>query len=466
MPTLKITLKQHTPLIHFQHTQEGATLRASEVKPKLDRFILTKLGKDYEKFSNDEKQACQDYLKLLQAKNPQKTELTVYEKGFARSKQRGWLVGKGEHGALDYKMRIFFSNNNIEYVIASTPRPFQRINNIPSNIKLLFDVPFFAQEKSTYGEENNDKRTVIYYETKTNNDGKKEKDKHYFDEESWNKIEKKGILHKGLITIIVHCMDEELEKRLSEYMEPFFIVTNFGTRQSKGFGTFTIESMKVNDTPQEVKKDYLDQLKKNYKYVYSKKSTNFENAFSEIKKDYQLLKAGINFHDYTKSLLYCFCERSKIGVWEKRTIKNEMTKNGITPYSKPLYKRNPDNSCAKCSTANSISNDKFIRALLGLAEHYEFNNSKVQVKIDGGENFERFKSPITFKIIDNTIYLLGNPINENIFSHFFSFQIYENGKCKGNPFTLSTPINFSLEDFLEYCMIKSGKFNYIKEYSI
>jgi len=49
MYNFKITLKQHTPLIHFQHDQEGATLRASEVKPKLDRFILTKLGNgDYE----------------------------------------------------------------------------------------------------------------------------------------------------------------------------------------------------------------------------------------------------------------------------------------------------------------------------------------------------------------------------------------------------------------------------------
>ncbi len=40
MYKLEVTLKQHTPLIHFQHDQEGATLRASEVKPKLDRFII------------------------------------------------------------------------------------------------------------------------------------------------------------------------------------------------------------------------------------------------------------------------------------------------------------------------------------------------------------------------------------------------------------------------------------------
>jgi hypothetical protein len=46
MYTLTITLKQHTPLIHFQHDQEGATLRASEVKPKLDRFIINKLSEE------------------------------------------------------------------------------------------------------------------------------------------------------------------------------------------------------------------------------------------------------------------------------------------------------------------------------------------------------------------------------------------------------------------------------------
>lgn len=41
---VKFDLKQHTPLIHFQHEQDTATLRASELKPKLDKYILDKLG--------------------------------------------------------------------------------------------------------------------------------------------------------------------------------------------------------------------------------------------------------------------------------------------------------------------------------------------------------------------------------------------------------------------------------------
>jgi hypothetical protein len=46
MYKLEVKLKQHTPLIHFQHDQAGATLRASEVKPKLDRFIINKLSEE------------------------------------------------------------------------------------------------------------------------------------------------------------------------------------------------------------------------------------------------------------------------------------------------------------------------------------------------------------------------------------------------------------------------------------
>lgn len=75
MYQIKFTLKQHTPIIHFQHDQVGATLRATEVKPKLDRFILMKLGNEN------------------------------YAVGREIAKTNGWLIDK-DKGALDYKMRI------------------------------------------------------------------------------------------------------------------------------------------------------------------------------------------------------------------------------------------------------------------------------------------------------------------------------------------------------------------------
>lgn len=76
MNTLIFTLKQHTPLIHFQSEQKGATLRASEVKPRLDRFIFEKLGRG------------------------------SYDDGVFIARKKNWLIKKAEHHSLDYKMRI------------------------------------------------------------------------------------------------------------------------------------------------------------------------------------------------------------------------------------------------------------------------------------------------------------------------------------------------------------------------
>jgi len=39
MATLSIELKQHTPLIHFQHLQVGSKLRASDLKPRIDKHL-------------------------------------------------------------------------------------------------------------------------------------------------------------------------------------------------------------------------------------------------------------------------------------------------------------------------------------------------------------------------------------------------------------------------------------------
>ena len=43
-----VILKQQTPLIHFQAEQEGAALRASELRPKIDKFIINSL-EDFDK---------------------------------------------------------------------------------------------------------------------------------------------------------------------------------------------------------------------------------------------------------------------------------------------------------------------------------------------------------------------------------------------------------------------------------
>ncbi|RYU93037.1 hypothetical protein [Emticicia agri] len=55
--TITFHLKQHTPLIHFQHEQDGATLRAKELRPALDKYLWAKAFKNdfnaYKKFLID-----------------------------------------------------------------------------------------------------------------------------------------------------------------------------------------------------------------------------------------------------------------------------------------------------------------------------------------------------------------------------------------------------------------------------
>ena len=116
MNQLTAILKQHTPMIHFQHNESGATLRASEVKPLLDKFILTKLG------------------------NGDIREGRLY------AKKNNWLIDNEKNYALNYKLSISLQKKSrLEYLITSStfPLPTER----PSNFFTIQNSPYFAQEK-------------------------------------------------------------------------------------------------------------------------------------------------------------------------------------------------------------------------------------------------------------------------------------------------------------------------------
>ena len=93
MYKLEFTLKQHTPLIHFQHDQTGATLRATEVKPKLDKYIIEEFGG----------------IDKLRLKNPE------------------WLIGDGKHSALDYKIKLIPIDQSVEFL--KSPEHWDGVTN-------------------------------------------------------------------------------------------------------------------------------------------------------------------------------------------------------------------------------------------------------------------------------------------------------------------------------------------------
>ncbi len=440
---LEFTLKQHTPLIHFQHDQDGATLRATELKPKLDRFILTKLGNGN------------------------------YDTGRQIAKNNGWLTGNGEHPALDYKVRIE-APKNVSYYLPlarklNTTNFQHRENNLKREFSFDFtyihNSPFFANEDKFKWNGNfidpqekkklKEVRFAVYTNENINGEIK-----------SFNTNEING---------------KTLLKTIEETLPDFFLSTNFGTRQNKGFGSFTVTS--INQQPVSFnERDFRNIFQ--FTYRNTNRFNDFERIFSSIQHDYQILKAGINFNGYKKSLLFLYFVQQNPPVrWEKRKIKQQIHNNPFiieinnNDFKVDLKTRNK-NSAVYDAKGNQRWDDphpfiyKYIRALLGLAENFEFqvildpypNKGRipklsyiVEVKHD---EIDRFQSPLFFKVVNNKVYLLANDINEDILAKEFQFtlRLKRNGRIVNDRRfrreleNLLTPESFNIGDFLEFAI--------------
>ncbi|GHU75959.1 hypothetical protein FACS189414_1090 [Bacteroidia bacterium] len=362
---------------------------------------------------------------------------------------RDWLVGKGEHPALDYKMRIMPTGNKTEYIIAS-----RLDRNKPELLRcegfeVIEESQYFAQE-SEY--------QIFEFIDKTNKErGYKFKDSYKKD---LKKLSKKGIKH-DIIELIINSLDDNIVHNIKTFLPEFFVVENFGTRSGKGFGSYTVKSMIFDNEIITFTSNIDLWLKSNYDFVYKK--TCLKDPYSVIQKDYMLLKSGLSKPKYAKSklMLYGLSLREK-QRWEKRFIKKQI--NNVYPTadeSGDKYKLKDEH---KRSTMNNEGNDFYLRALLGIAEQYEFlldnppqnnKNNKLFVKIKNDE-IQRYKSPLLFKIIDNTIYLVGNDINNDIlgksFSCFVTIQGDDEWIDDGFDKEIEIPKIFSLRDFMSFAM--------------
>lgn len=459
MHKIEVTLKQHTPLIHFQHDQEGATLRATEVKPKLDRFILTKLGEDpdYKSEKDEIAERMED-----EFKHPDS-----YEKGKLVAKDLGWLIGKGEQPALDYKMKIMHPNNAPKKYIIASRLPRNQPNLLKNeDYEVIDSSPYFAQEKEY---------SQLF---------RKDKEFYRFTDDYKSKLaalSKIGIKY-DTITFELISFNKPLLEYIISILAEFFVVENFGTRNGKGFGSFTVSSMKLDGDAFRFREEVESWLKNNYDFVY-KKACNGQDPFQIIQKDYKLMKAGYGRFEkpegYQKSLLFLYFAQKNIR-WEKRWFKQKIKVLTSTnpQFTECTLKQDRGNGDpidinlkqswddAQCLN-NSNENYYYIRALLGLAEVFDFltNNAnvKISVKVNCNNELERFKSPIIFKIINNNIYLVGNDNIPTQFLHVHSpsFSIFkkENNIIKGSGIgidsSIKIPNNFSLKDFVSFC-IKNG----------
>lgn len=429
---LTFTLKQHTPLIHFQHEQAGATLRATEMRPKLDKFLIKKF----------------------------KEENTDYKK---------WLVGDGEHPALDYKIKIFSSNRISHYLpLALSPdsrRNPEKGSNLISYIKeeagidvlILAPSPYFA---------NSDK---IKYE----------RDSQYIDRYNTKLDELRfGIIDNGVIKCQINSFHSNLVSKIESLISFFFLQDNFGTRQNKGFGSFTVESVNGKN---------INLSKEELKGLFISKSNNriddLDKMFQFINSEYRLLKSGDNFPVYQKSKLFNYFIDKKIR-WEKRYLKKKINSNKIL--NKDLFWKKKSAPIDKNDTSLSDYNEwqdkqqnsyKYVRALLGLSEQFEYtvfaerrnkngdwemgdrpdSQKKYVVTLENkpkGNNskIERFKSPIFFKVINGVVYINADNSFQDLLGEKFEFKLKlkgDNGGTINNLGYLNVPDSFNVVDFLK-----------------
>jgi len=408
---LTFALKQHTPLIHFQHDQDGATLRATEVKPKLDRFIIEHL-KDVEN--------------------------SIYEKYKKFIDQLFKPSVQGKSNSL-YKIHI---NSSVEQKVLLFSLTSQADANLIAkhqnaiaicgeNPEVYWKTPLFCNN------------SLIKFEG-SNNQG----NRRIGSPSHWDKL-KVGIWLKDInLSIVTH--HKELLDLIKECLPYLFSVENFGLRQSKGFGSFSTENQNEK---------HIKAFIGNYAMCIYKKTDNSDwiKKIEFIREFWKLLKAGDSFGSYYKSDLmkyFCMLDGTR---WEKRKIKKSLHVNHNAIYNTLRVLHTPnriagcENDLSSPDEVNLNQNFKYIRALLGLAEHYEFGingGSPLKVKISN-PNIERFKSPITIKIFKDSIYLICFPIDSQLSndeSNLFSFEIDATPQNLAN---LPIPKEFSLCHFLD-----------------
>jgi hypothetical protein len=349
-------------------------------------------------------------------------------------------------------MNIYSTGVRQEYIIASKLSKNQDMLLNGIEYKVIAPSQYFAQEKEYIKIVPKDKRSN--YEFGDNY------------EDKLKLLSKKGIKYIDGVQLRIISFNEKLIHKIIEILPEFFVIENFGTRSGKGFGSFTVESMELGSENLQFDNVIENFLTNNYDFVYKKTFNGQQCPFAIIHKDYKLIKAGHGHAEgYKKSILFCYFANQNIR-WEKRWLKQQI--KPLTGTNKPFngYELKQENGDPIDIDSKTKIDYSYIRALLGLAESFDFQtmdrDKKIHVKLQFDDSLTRFKSPIIFKIISNQIYLVGkdNIPTQFLHDHSPTFKIEKKERENiviGSEQSLSNdpikiPTSFSLKEFIGFCM--------------
>lgn len=351
-------LVQHTPLIHFQHSEPHACLRATEVKPKLDRFLIEQLEKDDR---------------------------------FGDGRWKKWFVGDGSQQSFDYMMRITPNSEQVERT-QSIERAIARAEHRPPNANLHeIHKNYFGNMASG----NNIQDTI-------------------------RETFKESLFYKDGLTLTIRCFIPELLTFIDEHIRGFFMMHNFGTRQRKGFGSFTVDISTEPNAPKGF--DLVGKYCPNAYYCKLDGNVNADALLDAVWVLSAFLRSGFNRGEgnYVRGFVFRYFQR------EKNPLANDKA------FVKQNVLRNVYNEATRGEHLHPYGNNvryRYVRGLLGTNENSRFcraprgetreDRTVHNIYIHSAEGVERFPSPLLFKPIGKFVFILPQKMPDEIFGSEF-----------------------------------------------
>lgn len=347
-------LVQHTPLIHFQHSEPHACLRATEVKPKLDRFLIEQLEKDDR---------------------------------FGDGRWKKWFVGDGSQQSFDYMMRITPNSEQVDRT-QSIERAIARAEHRPPNASLHeIHKNYFGNMASG----NNIQDTI-------------------------RETFKESLFYKDGLTLTIRCFIPELLTFIDEHIRGFFMMHNFGTRQRKGFGSFTVDIRTEPNAPKGF--DLVGKYCPNAYYCKLDNDVNADALLDAVWVISAFLRSGFNRGEgnYVRGFVFRYFQR------EKNPLANDKA------FVKQQVLRNVYNEATRGEHLHPYGNNvryRYVRGLLGTNENSRFcrapnaHTPVYDIYTHSAEGIERFPSPLLFKPIGKFVFILPQKMPDEIFGSEF-----------------------------------------------
>ena len=351
-------LVQHTPLIHFQHSEPHACLRATEVKPKLDRFLIEQLEEDDR---------------------------------FGDGRWKKWFVGDGSQQSFDYMMRITPNSEQVERT-QSIERAIARAEHRPPN------ASFHEIHKNYFGNMasgNNIQDTI-------------------------RETFKESLFYKDGLTLTIRCFIPELLTFIDEHIRGFFMMHNFGTRQRKGFGSFTVDISTEPNAPKGF--DLVGKYCPNAYYCKLNDNVSADALLDAVWVLSAFLRSGFNRGEgnYVRGFVFRYFQR----------VKNPLANDKAFVKQNVLH--NVYNEATRGEHLHPYGNNvryRYVRGLLGTNENSRFcraprgetreDRTVHNIYIHSAEGVERFPSPLLFKPIGKFVFILPQKMPDEIFGSEF-----------------------------------------------